>query len=67
MAGMLASPRNRGMQNVDDPWNDDGFYTHRHFKGSRKTGKATGKRGWHRTLRSKSKEEARKIIKQEIN
>lgn len=67
MAGMLSSPRNRGMNNVDDPVNDDGFYTHRHFKGHRRTGKATGKRGWRRTLRAKTKTETQKIISVETS
>lgn len=67
MAGMLASARNRGMQNVDDPWNDDGFYTHRRFHGNRAAGAATGKRGWHRTLRAKGKTEAQRIIKAELD
>lgn len=47
---MLASNRNRGVRRVDDPWNEDGFYTARAFKARRLSGKS-GKRLWRRILR----------------
>lgn len=67
MAGMISSKRNRGMRSVDDPWDSDGFYAHRKFKGNRKAGAPTGKRAWRRTLRAKEQAEARRIIKSELN
>ena len=63
MARMLASPWNRGIWNVDDPWDGDGFWTHRRFKGNRKGGAATGGRGWRRVLRKKEKTEFRREVR----
>lgn len=55
MGKMLGSPRNRSVHDVDNPWDDDGFYRHRHFKGNRRAGRPTGGRAWRRILRVKEK------------
>lgn len=62
---MLASPRNRGTHGVDDPWDDDGFYTHRKFHARRVSGQS-GKRTWRRVLRAKEKVAVRHMIESEI-
>ena len=62
MAGMMSSNKNRSVHGVDNPYNGDGFWLDRHFKRSRKTGAATGGRGWRRKLRKKEKAETRKVI-----
>lgn len=62
MAGMMASDRNRGILSVDNRFNDDGFWTLRKFHGKRRTGAATGGRGWRRTLRAKEKSIIRRSI-----
>ena len=67
MAGrMLASSKNRAIHNVDSTSFDDGFWQHRHFKGKRRTGAATGGRGWRRALRMKEKTAVTREIRNEI-
>lgn len=62
MAAMMSSKRNRGTMAMDNPYDDDGFYAHRNFKGRRRTGAPTGKRSWHRTMRAKEAEVVRKEV-----
>lgn len=66
MAGMLASPKNRSVNKVDNPYDSDGFYMYRHFKRPRKTGAATGNRDRRRTLRTKEKVATRNLIREEM-
>lgn len=65
MAGMMSSNRNRSVLRVDDPWDGDGFWTLRRFKAKRRTGAATGGRGWRRAIRSKEKLRVEKEIRSE--
>lgn len=60
---MMASNKNRAVNNVDSTMFDDGFWQHRHFKGKRRTGAATGGRGWRRALRKKEKQSVKKDIR----
>jgi len=52
--GMMASERNRGVLNIDDPWDDDGFSQYRRFKQRGKSG-LSGKRTIRRAIRAKEK------------
>lgn len=56
MPGMMASKKNRAVNNVDSTVFDDGFWQHRRFKGNRQAGAATGGRAWRRVLRKKEKQ-----------
>lgn len=51
MATMMSAPRNRSVLGVDNPWDDDGFWTMRKFKAPRRTGQPTGGRMWRRAIR----------------
>lgn len=56
---MLASKRNRGIRKVDDPIDGDGFYRHRKFKASQKSG-LSGKKIRRRALRKIEKRDWQK-------
>lgn len=58
---MLTSNRNRGVHDVDDPWNADGFYTARAFKARRRSGQS-GKRLWRRILRKVERRQWRRDV-----
>lgn len=53
---MLGSDRSRGTRYVDDPWDDDGFYTNRRFKARRRSGQSGG-RPARRVIRAKERAE----------
>jgi len=52
--GMMASERNRGVLNKDNPWDDDGFSSYRRFKKRGGSG-LSGKRPLRRAIRAKEK------------
>jgi hypothetical protein len=67
MAGrMMASDRNRSNHNVDSAMFDDGFWTGRKFKGKRRTGAATGGRGWRRNIRAAERVEVNREIRGDL-
>lgn len=67
MAGrMLSQPRNRADRGIDGPMFDDGFYTHRHFKGKRRTGAPTGGRRWRRALRASESQSVTRDTREEL-
>ena len=66
MAGLMGSPRNRAQYHVDDPWDDDGFWKGRKFKGHRRTGQPTGGRVWRRNIRSAERDQWRQDVREEV-
>lgn len=52
--GMMASERNRGILDADNPCDDDGFSSYRRFKQRGKSG-LSGKRPLRRNIRAKEK------------
>lgn len=68
MAGrMMSSDRNRSKNRVDNRMDDDGFWTLRKFKAKRRTGAATGGRGWRRTIRAKENQAVAREIRSDFN
>lgn len=65
--GMMSSPKNRSPLGIDDPWDDDGFWTRRKFHGHRSTGQATGGRLWRRAVRVIEKRHTAREIAQEMS
>lgn len=66
MAGMMSANRNRSVLGVDNPIDGDGFWRYRSFKGNRRTGSATGGRGWRRAIRAKEREAVAREIRSEL-
>jgi hypothetical protein len=68
MAGrMMASDKNRSKNKVDNRYDDDGFWMHRRFKAHRRTGAATGGRGWRRAIRTKEQREVTREVRSEMD
>lgn len=67
MSNMLAAKRNRGVLGVDDPWDDDGFWAYRRFKGNRRGGSPTGGRAWRRSIRAKESRRVRDEVRSELD
>lgn len=66
MPGMMASKRNRIRNGVDNPYDDDGFWVFRGFRGNRKGGKATGGRGWRRAIRKRENTRFKREVKNDL-
>lgn len=62
---MMSSPSNRAKLGVDDPWDDDGFWAFRRFKGNRKGGAPTGGRAWRRIVRAREDRRVKREIQDE--
>lgn len=66
MASMMSNDRNRSKLGIDNPYDSDGFWTHRNFKGNRKAGSPTGKRGWRRAVRAKENARVLREVRSEM-